>query len=345
MNKNANTKNESSLSKSDFVAGQSVRWCPGCGDYSILANVQKVMPELNIPKENIVFVSGIGCSSRFPYYMNTYGMHTIHGRAPAFATGLKVARPELSIWIVTGDGDGLSIGGNQLLHMLRRNLDINVLLFNNRIYGLTKGQYSPTSEQGKVTKSTPFGSPDMPLNPMLFALSAGATFIARSFDVDSKGMQNIIREAAKHKGTSFVEIFQNCNIFNDGTFSTVTERSLRDDRILRLNHGEPLIFGKEKDKGIYLNGLKPEVVEGKLTGSHVGFDVWSADQPQNWLGTVRINDPQALYQPRPTGATAGRGFFAWDPVGDGNSARVLGTQGLKTMQISSAIGTVTIVTS
>ncbi len=260
MNKNANTKNESSLSKSDFVAGQSVRWCPGCGDYSILANVQKVMPELNIPKENIVFVSGIGCSSRFPYYMNTYGMHTIHGRAPAFATGLKVARPELSIWIVTGDGDGLSIGGNQLLHMLRRNLDINVLLFNNRIYGLTKGQYSPTSEQGKVTKSTPFGSPDMPLNPMLFALSAGATFIARSFDVDSKGMQNIIREAAKHKGTSFVEIFQNCNIFNDGTFSTVTERSLRDDRILRLNHGEPLIFGKEKDKGIHLNGLKPEVV-------------------------------------------------------------------------------------
>ncbi len=260
MNKNVNTQNKTSLSKSDFVAGQSVRWCPGCGDYSILANVQKVMPELNIPKENIVFVSGIGCSSRFPYYMNTYGMHTIHGRAPAFATGLKVARPELSIWIVTGDGDGLSIGGNQLLHMLRRNLDINVLLFNNRIYGLTKGQYSPTSEQGKVTKSTPFGSPDMPLNPMLFALSAGATFIARSFDVDSKGMQNIIREAAKHKGTSFVEIFQNCNIFNDGTFATVTERSLRDDRILRLNHGEPLIFGKEKDKGIYLNGLKPEIV-------------------------------------------------------------------------------------
>jgi len=225
-----------------------------------LANVQKVMPELNIPRENIVFVSGIGCSSRFPYYMNTYGMHTIHGRAPAFATGLKVARPELSIWIVTGDGDGLSIGGNQLMHMLRRNLDINVLLFNNRIYGLTKGQYSPTSEQGKVTKSTPFGSPDIPLNPMLFALSAGATFIARAFDVDSKGMQHTIKEAAKHKGTSFVEIFQNCNIFNDGTFSAVTERSHRDDRILRLNHEEPLIFGKERDKGIRLNGLTPEIV-------------------------------------------------------------------------------------
>ena len=224
------------LSRADFVSEQTVRWCPGCGDYSILANVQKVMPELNIPRENIVFVSGIGCSSRFPYYMNTYGLHTIHGRAPAFATGLKVARPDLSVWIVTGDGDGLSIGGNQLLHMLRRNLDVNVLLFNNRIYGLTKGQYSPTSEQGKVTKSTPFGSPDMPLNPMLFALSAGATFIARTYDLDAKGMQEIFKEAAKHKGTSFVEIYQNCNIFNDGTFSVIYERSVREDRILRLKH-------------------------------------------------------------------------------------------------------------
>ena len=249
------------LSKADFVSKQTPRWCPGCGDYSILANVQKVMPELNIPRENIVFVSGIGCSSRFPYYMNTYGLHTIHGRAPAFATGLKVARPDLSVWIVTGDGDGLSIGGNQLLHMLRRNLDVNVLLFNNRIYGLTKGQYSPTSEQGKVTKSTPFGSPDIPLNPMLFALSAGATFIARTFDTDSKGMQDIFKEAAKHKGTSFVEIYQNCNIFNDGTFSAVYERSEREDRILRLNHGKILVFGKEQNKGIRLRGLKPVIVD------------------------------------------------------------------------------------
>ena len=249
------------LSKADFVSKQTPRWCPGCGDYSILANVQKVMPELNIPRENIVFVSGIGCSSRFPYYMNTYGLHTIHGRAPAFATGLKVARPDLSVWIVTGDGDGLSIGGNQLLHMLRRNLDVNVLLFNNRIYGLTKGQYSPTSEQGKVTKSTPFGSPDIPLNPMLFALSAGATFIARSFDTDSKGMQDIFIEAAKHKGTSFVEIYQNCNIFNDGTFSAVYERSEREDRILRLNHGKILVFGKDQNKGIRLRGLKPVIVD------------------------------------------------------------------------------------
>ncbi len=248
------------LSKADFVSKQTPRWCPGCGDYSILANVQKVMPELNIPRENIVFVSGIGCSSRFPYYMNTYGLHTIHGRAPAFATGLKVARSDLSVWIVTGDGDGLSIGGNQLLHMLRRNLDVNVLLFNNRIYGLTKGQYSPTSEQGKVTKSTPFGSPDIPLNPMLFALSAGATFIARTFDTDSKGMQDIFKEAAKHKGTSFVEIYQNCNIFNDGTFSAVYERSERADRILRLNHGKILVFGKEQNKGIRLRGLKPVIV-------------------------------------------------------------------------------------
>ena len=249
------------LRKADFVSKQTPRWCPGCGDYSILANVQKVMPELNIPRENIVFVSGIGCSSRFPYYMNTYGLHTIHGRAPAFATGLKVARPDLSVWIVTGDGDGLSIGGNQLLHMLRRNLDVNVLLFNNRIYGLTKGQYSPTSEQGKVTKSTPFGSPDIPLNPMLFALSAGATFIARTYDTDSKGMQKIFKEAAKHKGTSFVEIYQNCNIFNDGTFSAVYERSEREDRILRLNHGKILVFGKDQNKGIRLRGLKPVIVD------------------------------------------------------------------------------------
>ena len=249
------------LRKADFVSKQTPRWCPGCGDYSILANVQKVMPELNIPRENIVFVSGIGCSSRFPYYMNTYGLHTIHGRAPAFATGLKVACPDLSVWIVTGDGDGLSIGGNQLLHMLRRNLDVNVLLFNNRIYGLTKGQYSPTSEQGKVTKSTPFGSPDIPLNPMLFALSAGATFIARTYDTDSKGMQEIFKEAAKHKGTSFVEIYQNCNIFNDGTFSAVYERSEREDRILRLNHGKILVFGKDQNKGIRLRGLKPVIVD------------------------------------------------------------------------------------
>ena len=249
------------LRKKDFESDQDVKWCPGCGDYMILAQVQKVFPELGIPKEKFLVVSGIGCSSRFPYYMNTYGLHTLHGRAPAFATGLKVARPDLTVWLVTGDGDGLSIGGNQLLHMLRRNLDVNVLLFNNRIYGLTKGQYSPTSEHGKITKSTPFGSPDMPLNPMLFALSAGATFIARTYDVDPKGMQKIFKEAVEHKGTSFVEIYQNCNIFNDGTFSPIYERSVREDKILNLKNGEPFIFGTNQNKGIRLNGLKPEIVE------------------------------------------------------------------------------------
>ena len=261
MNVQVKPSSSVKLTRADFVSDQTVRWCPGCGDYAILANIQKLMPELGIPKENIVFVSGIGCSSRFPYYMDTYGLHTLHGRAPAFATGLKVARPDLTVWLVTGDGDGLSIGGNQLLHMLRRNLDVNVLLFNNRIYGLTKGQYSPTSEQGKVTKSTPFGSPDMPLNPVLFALSAGATFVARTFDVDAKGMQEIFKEAVKHKGTSFVEIYQNCNIYNDGTFSSIYERAVREDRILMLEHGEPFIFGKNQNKGIRLNGLKPEVVD------------------------------------------------------------------------------------
>ncbi len=260
MNVQVKPQSSVELTKKDFVSDQTIRWCPGCGDYAILASIQKLMPELGIPKEDIVFVSGIGCSSRFPYYMDTYGLHTLHGRAPAFATGLKVARPDLTVWLITGDGDGLSIGGNQLMHMLRRNLDVNVLLFNNRIYGLTKGQYSPTSEHGKVTKSTPFGSPDMPLNPMLFALSAGATFVARTYDVDPKGMKEIFKEAAEHKGTSFVEIFQNCNIFNDRTFSPIYERPVRDDQILNLNHGEPFIFGKKKNKGIRLNGLKPEIV-------------------------------------------------------------------------------------
>ena len=249
------------MNKKDFVSNQTVRWCPGCGDYAILASVQKLMPELGIPRENIVFISGIGCSSRFPYYMNTYGMHTIHGRAPAFATGLKVARPELSVWIVTGDGDGLGIGGNHMLHMLRRNLDVNILLFNNRIYGLTKGQVSPTSEQGLVTKSTPFGSLEPQLNPMAFALSAGGSFIARALDVDAKALQVTLKEAAEHKGTSFVEIYQNCPIFNDGTFSEISERSLREDRILRLQDGQPFLFGKEQNKGIRLNGLKPKIVD------------------------------------------------------------------------------------
>lgn len=250
----------SKLTKTDFATQQEVRWCPGCGDYAILASVQKIMPELNIPRENIVFISGIGCAGRFPYYMNTYGFHTIHGRAPAVATGLKITRPELSVWMITGDGDALSIGGNHLLHILRRNLDVNILLFNNRIYGLTKGQYSPTSEQGKVTNTSPQGSLEQPLNPIAVALSAGATFVARALDIDAKGLQSVLMAAAAHKGTSFVEIYQNCHIFNDGTFTEISDRQVREDRTIWLEDGKPLIFGKEKDRGIRLKGLNPEIV-------------------------------------------------------------------------------------
>jgi 2-oxoglutarate ferredoxin oxidoreductase subunit beta len=249
------------LTRKDFVSDQDVRWCPGCGDYAILAQVQKVMPDLGIPRENFVFISGIGCSSRFPYYMNTYGFHGIHGRAPTIATGLKATRPELSVWVVTGDGDGLSIGGNHLIHILRRNLDVNILLFNNRIYGLTKGQYSPTSEQGKITKSTPVGSVDYPFNPLAVALGADGTFVARSIDVEAKHLQDIIRRAAEHRGTSFVEILQNCNIFNDGAFAQLTEKDLKADSQLVLEHGQPLIFGKNRDKGIRMKGHSLEVVQ------------------------------------------------------------------------------------
>jgi len=248
------------LARKDFVTDQDVRWCPGCGDYSILAQVQKVMPELGMARENIVFVSGIGCSSRFPYYMNTYGFHSIHGRAPAIATGLKATRPELSVWVVTGDGDGLSIGGNHMLHVLRRNVDINLLLFNNRIYGLTKGQYSPTSETGKVTKSTPLGSIDYPLNPVSVALGAEATFVARTVDVDAKHLQEMIRRASQHRGTAFVEILQNCNIFNDGAWASISEKDSKGDAALLLEHGKPMVFGKQRDKGIRLNGHRLEVV-------------------------------------------------------------------------------------
>lgn len=247
--------------RKNFASDQEVRWCPGCGDYSILAQVQRVMPDLGIPRENIVFVSGIGCSSRFPYYMNTYGFHTIHGRAPTVATGLKSSRPDLSVWVITGDGDGLSIGGNHLLHVMRRNVDLNVLLFNNQIYGLTKGQYSPTSEFGKKTKSTPFGSIDYPLRPISVALAAEATFVARTLDRDPKHLQSILMRAAAHKGTSFVEIFQNCNIFNDGAFSAFYEKEVRHDGLVYIEHGKPVKFGKELQRGIRLNGFKPEVVE------------------------------------------------------------------------------------
>ncbi len=253
-------KNEINLTRQDFVSDQEVRWCPGCGDYAILAQMQKVMPEIGVSKENIVFISGIGCSSRFPYYMNTYGIHSVHGRAPTLATGLKLANPELSIWVITGDGDALSIGGNHLLHACRRNADLQIILFNNQIYGLTKGQYSPTSPTGTVTKSSPMGSVEHPLNPIAVALSAEATFIARSVDVHGKHLQDTLQAAAEHNGTAFVEVFQNCLIFNDGAFNHVTDRTIRDENILPLEHGKPMIFGKEMNRGIRLKGLSPEVV-------------------------------------------------------------------------------------
>ena len=262
-------KVKNTYSKQDFTSDQAVRWCPGCGDYAILAQTQKVFPNLGIDKENLLFISVIGCSSRFPYYMDTYGFHTIHGRAPAIASGVKLANPDLSVWVVTGDGDGLSIGGNHTIHLLRRNLDINVMLFNNRIYGLTKGQYSPTSEVGKVTKSTPMGSLDRPFNPLTLALGAGATFVSRTIDKETKHLQEMITKSHAHKGTSFMEIYQNCNIFNDGAFSSLTDKETKLDTVLWLENKSPMIFGVEKNKGIRLDGNKPTVVE-------IG-DKWSSD--------------------------------------------------------------------
>jgi len=257
------------LTPKDFASDQTVRWCPGCGDYSILAQMKKVLANVNIPREQTVFVSGIGCSSRFPYYLNTYGFHTIHGRAPTFATGLKLARPELNVWVITGDGDGLSIGGNHLLHAMRRNIDVKIILFNNEIYGLTKGQYSPTSRIGTRSKSTPSGSVESPLRPLSVAIAAEATFVARTTDRDIDHMVATLQRAAAHKGSAFVEVYQNCIIYNDGVFDYATEKSVKNDNLLYLEHGRPLIFGKDRNKGIRLHGLNPEVVQ--LSGG-IGVD-------------------------------------------------------------------------
>jgi 2-oxoglutarate/2-oxoacid ferredoxin oxidoreductase subunit beta len=246
--------------KKDFQTDQEIRWCPGCGDYAILAAVQAVFAELGVPREKFVFISGIGCSSRFPYYMNTFGFHTIHGRAPAIATGVKLVRPDLDVWVATGDGDSLSIGGNHTIHMLRRNVGLKVLMFNNKIYGLTKGQYSPTSEVGKKAKSTPFGSVDRPFSPLSLALGSEATFIARSVDVFQLHLKETLRKAAAHQGSAYIEILQNCNIFNDGAWETITEKEARSEQVVQLDHGKPLIFGKNRDKGIRLVGLDLEVV-------------------------------------------------------------------------------------
>ncbi len=291
----SNLNDAATLSKKDFESSQDVRWCPGCGDYAVLAQIQKLLPALGIPRENFAFISGIGCSSRFPYYMETYGMHGIHGRAPAIASGLKLARPELSVWVVTGDGDALAIGGNHFIHAMRRNVDLKIILLNNRIYGLTKGQYSPTSELGKKTKTTPLGNIDRPFNPVAMALGAGATFVARAVDTDLAHLGRVLGRAAAHKGTAFVEIFQNCIVFNDGAYAALTDKATREDARVLLEQGKPLIFGKARDKGIRLRGLEPEVVtlgEGGVTeadlvvhdekGAHSGlaFFLSQFDAPQ-----------------------------------------------------------------
>lgn len=292
-----------SLTAKDFVTDQEVRWCPGCGDYSILAQVQKVMPTLGIARENFAIISGIGCSSRFPYYMNTYGMHSIHGRATAVASGLKASRPELSVWVVSGDGDSLSIGGNHTIHLLRRNFDINLLIFNNQIYGLTKGQYSPTSEENKITKSTPYGSIDHPFNPLALAMGADGTFIARSMDRDPKHLQQMLLRAHQHKGTSFLEIYQNCNIFNDGAFEVFTEKSSKAEEVLFLEQGKPLIFGAQQNKGIKLDGFRPIVVE--IGKDATVEDLWIHDERDFYKAQILVrmfdNPQKAEHLPRPFG--------------------------------------------
>ena len=292
-------KADEKLSTRDFKSDQEVRWCPGCGDYAILAAFQAFLPELEIPRENLVIISGIGCSSRLPYYVNSYGMHSIHGRAPAIATGLAASRPDLSVWVITGDGDALSIGGNHLIHALRRNVNIKILLFNNRIYGLTKGQYSPTSEQGKVTKSTPFGSLDTPFNPVSLALGAEASFVARTIDSDRKHLTGVLRAAADHRGTAFVEIYQNCPIFNDDAFAPVTDAGSRDDRLIRLEHGEPVRFGAENGQGLRFGrygSLEAADVAGADPGSLLVHDA-HADDPSYAFALSRLDTVDFAHSP------------------------------------------------
>ncbi len=295
---------EPKLTPKDFVTDQDVRWCPGCGDYSILKQVQSVMPEIGIRKEDIVFISGIGCSSRFPYYMETYGLHGIHGRAAAICSGLKSVRPELSVWMVTGDGDCLSIGGNHFIHLLRRNFDIKVLLFNNEIYGLTKGQYSPTSPLGKVAKSTPYGSVDHPFNPLALTLGADGTFIARSMDRDPKHLREVLMRANKHHGTAMVEIYQNCNVFNDGAFETFTEKATKKLETLFVEQGKPLVFGENSSKGIKLDGFKPVIVDLSQNGTSAN-DLWIHDETDPVKASILVrffDSPEKEgHLPRPFG--------------------------------------------
>ena len=286
----------------DFASDQEVKWCPGCGDYSILKQVQSILPEIGIKRENMVFVSGIGCSSRFPYYMNTYGFHSIHGRAPAVATGIKLANPELNVWIITGDGDGLSIGGNHFIHLMRRNLDVNILLFNNEIYGLTKGQFSPTSQLGLKTKSSPFGVIDQPFNPLSLALGSGATFVSRTLDREPKSLREVLLEAQKHKGTSFVEIYQNCVIFNDGVFDEFTNKATKEEANLYLENGKPLKFGKDLSKGIILENFEPKIID--ITEDTDESKLWIHDETSILKAQIlaRFNfDEEFSDFPRPFG--------------------------------------------
>jgi len=283
------------LTKKDFKSDQDVRWCPGCGDYAILNCVQGIMASIGVPKHQICFVSGIGCSSRFPYYMNTFGFHSIHGRAPAFATGIKTANPDLSVWMVTGDGDGLSIGGNHMAHILRRNVDVKILLFNNEIYGLTKGQYSPTSPQGLKTKTSPMGSVDRPMDPVSFALGCGATFVARTIDTHLKHMEQVLLAAAHHKGTAFVEIYQNCLIFNDGAFDAFAEKTVRDDKTIDLRPNQPMVFGKNLDKGLKVDGWEPRIVTAAEA------DVWRPDTHSPGPAFVMSQMDSNSTMPRPLG--------------------------------------------
>jgi 2-oxoglutarate ferredoxin oxidoreductase subunit beta len=285
------------LKAKDFKSDQEIRWCPGCGDYAVLAAVQAFLPELGIPRENICFISGIGCSSRFPYYLTTYGMHSIHGRAPAIATGLATSREDLSVWVVTGDGDALSIGGNHLIHALRRNVNLKILLFNNRIYGLTKGQYSPTSEVGKITKSTPMGSLDYPFNPLSLALGAEATFVARTIDSDRKHLTDVLRAAAAHEGSALVEIYQNCNIFNDNAFALLKEPESREDELIRLVDGDPVVFGAEGEHCVVRNshgGLRIAETAAVAAGDILVHDASSPDTATAFALT-RLSDPETLH--------------------------------------------------
>ena len=317
---------ETTLKKKDFKSDQEVRWCPGCGDYAILNCVQGVMAKLGLPRHELVFVSGIGCSSRFPYYMNTYGFHSIHGRAPAFATGIKATNPNLSVWMATGDGDGLSIGGNHMAHILRRNVDVKIMLFNNEIYGLTKGQYSPTSPAGLRTKTSPMGSVDRPFNPLSFALGSGATFVARTYDTNLKHMEKVLLAAAAHKGAAFIEIFQNCVIFNDGCFDDVLDKQVRDDRLIDLEPGEPMIYGKERDKGLRLEGFEVKRVPADQA------DVWKpdVDSPGPAFVMAQLDgDPE---MPCPMGILRGVQAAVYDEHTNAQIDKAIETKGRGTLE-------------